>query len=74
MSQATGYAKVECRAAATGIVTKIGNRRFHAIGSTSYLGKVNHASTRTIQRMTGITRTSALTMRNGFTCSNGRVL
>jgi hypothetical protein len=31
VSQATGYAKLQCRAAATGIVTKIGTHTFPAI-------------------------------------------
>jgi integrase/recombinase XerC len=59
LPQANAYAMIRRRAAAAGIVTKIGNHTFRATGITAYLknggtlekaaAMANHASTRTTQ-------------------------
>lgn len=73
-AQATVYAKIQCNEAAAGIVTKIGNHTFRATDITAYPENVNHASTRTTQLTTGITRASALTRWSGFVRSYDRLL
>jgi integrase len=59
LPQANAYAMIALRAAAAGIMTKVGNHSFRATGITAYLKNggtlekaaqmANHASTRTTQ-------------------------